>query len=294
MYYRRKILLTLIQNYGEGLEKIRLQKLLFLFSQGQEEALFHFVPYKFGSFSFQANADLGIMTRLGLVQEDENKWVKLDKFDYSKQLKVTDLKRLKSILLLYGQKTSDELIQITYKKYPYYAINSEIAASKLSDIDFEKVTSARPTNNDTTLFTIGYEGISIEEYLNKLIYNDIKILCDVRRNPISRKYGFSRKQLENACNGVGIKYMHFPEVGIDSELRHNLNSQEDYDSLFKQYENELLPTAENTQKELFALLKTHHRIALTCFEADSCQCHRKPLAESIAKLPDFIWSVKHI
>ena len=32
--------------------------------------------------------------------------------------------------------------------------------------------------------TIGYEGRSIDEYLNLLIKNNIKLLCDVRKNPI--------------------------------------------------------------------------------------------------------------
>ncbi|MGH2622634.1 MAG: hypothetical protein ACRDE7_03125, partial [Sphingobacterium sp.] len=37
-----------------------------------------------------------------------------------------------------------------------------------------------------------------------------------------------------------------------------------------------------------------HRIALTCFESDICQCHRKPLAESISNLPDFKFELMHI
>lgn len=55
----------------------------------------------------------------------------------------------------------------------------------------------------------------LEQYLNKLIENDVKVLCDVRRNPISMKFGFSKHQLIKACNGVGIEYKHIPEVGID-------------------------------------------------------------------------------
>lgn len=58
MYYRRKILLSLLEVFGNDLEKIRLQKLLLLFTQKQETAAYDFVPYKFGCFSFHANADL--------------------------------------------------------------------------------------------------------------------------------------------------------------------------------------------------------------------------------------------
>jgi len=61
MYYRRKILLAILEAFGGELEKLQLQKLLMLFSEEQEEKAFHFVPYKFGCFSFQANADLSTM-----------------------------------------------------------------------------------------------------------------------------------------------------------------------------------------------------------------------------------------
>jgi len=49
-----------------------------------------------------------------------------------------------------------------------------------------------------------------------------------------------------------------------------------------------------SQNEILKLLKQHKRIALTCFEANICQCHRKHLAEAIETLPDFNYEVKHI
>jgi hypothetical protein len=42
------------------------------------------------------------------------------------------------------------------------------------------------------------------------------------------------------------------------------------------------------------LLKQHQRIALTCFEANICQCHRKHLAEALENLPGFTYEVEHI
>ena len=61
MYYRRKILLSLLEVFDNELEKIRLQKLLLLFTQKQDTPAYDFVPYKFGCFSFHANADLHTM-----------------------------------------------------------------------------------------------------------------------------------------------------------------------------------------------------------------------------------------
>ncbi|WP_244548674.1 DUF488 family protein [Bartonella elizabethae] len=34
-------------------------------------------------------------------------------------------------------------------------------------------------------------------------------MCDVRKNPISRKHCFSKRQLEKAISNIGIKYMQF-------------------------------------------------------------------------------------
>lgn len=50
--------MSLLQLFEGELEKIRLQKLLFLFTQQQAKAEYDFVPYKYGCFSYSANADL--------------------------------------------------------------------------------------------------------------------------------------------------------------------------------------------------------------------------------------------
>ncbi len=52
---------------------------------------------------------------------------------------------------------------------------------------------------------------------------------------------------------------------------------------------------ENTkQAEILSLLKTKKRIALTCFEANIHQCHRKHLSESIANMEGFDYELNHI
>lgn len=294
MYYRRKILLALLETFENRLEKIRLQKLLMLLSYQQLKPDFHFVPYKFGCFSFQANADLATMTKYNQVITEGNCWVKTDNEKYLISLKERDRQAIRYIKMQYGNKTADELIKYTYVKYPYFAINSTIARERLSLEQYKKVLDIHPKSDKTILFTIGYEGISLEEYLNKLILNDIKVLCDVRKNSLSMKYGFSKSQLQKACEGVGIKYIHIPDLGIDSDKRQELNTQTDYDRLFKTYRSDILPQTIEFQKNLLSLLKKEQRIALTCFEANICQCHRKHLADAITKLPEFKYELKHI
>lgn len=226
--------------------------------------------------------------------EEDKTFEKIDQTNYLKQLKPGDLKLLKDVKVRYGNMSSTALMRHTYLNFPFYAIRSEAAENILSKDELVKVTEARPKRNNTVLFTIGYEGISLEEYLVRLIKNDIRVLVDVRNNPQSMKFGFSKSQLKKYCESLQIKYLHFPEVGIQSDQRQELETQMDYDSLFVTYRNINLSRTSETQIEILNLLKQHERIALTCFEANICQCHRKHLADAIEKLPGFEYEVKHI
>jgi len=294
VYYRRKILLSLLQAFENQLEKLQLQKLLFLFSKMQQEQDFDFVPYKYGCFSFQANADLMTLSKYGLIVASETGWEKSTTENFIVTLKKQDKDILNAVKHLYKGKTAGELIEITYKKYPYFAIKSKIADKYLNKEELTAIQRFVPQNDVTRLYTIGYEGISLEEYLNKLIKHDVKVLCDVRKNSFSMKFGFSKSQLKNACEGLGIIFYHMPDVGIESDQRQDLKNQEQYDRLFKKYVDDVLPKTLETQEMIVQLLEKHQRVALTCFEAQTCQCHRSHLAKAISELPQFRYSLQHL
>lgn len=287
-------MLTLLGQFGGSLDKISFQKLLFLFTRHQEKKSFYFVPYKFGCYSFQANADLKTLSKYKQTINTEEYWELIDNRDYFSELNSKDRAAIRYVKSEYGKYNCRELVKITYKKYPYFAVNSLIAEKYLSPDEYKKVKAQRPVRKETTLFTIGYEGISLEEYINKLIINDVRVLCDVRKNPNSMKFGFSKNQLRHACKGADIEYVHVPEVGIENDKRRALNSQSDYDKLFKYYKKFVLPEVQNKQAEVLDLLREHKRIALTCFEANVNQCHRKHLAESISDMDGFKYNLKHI
>lgn len=302
MFYRRKIILALLQLFDGQLDKIRLQKLLFLFANKQAKAEYDFIPYKFGCYSYSANADMTAMVKRGFLNEDEKHFFLKDldvkigagNTDYLKQLKPADLKLILEVKNNYGKMSAKALMKHTYINFPFYATNSEAAENILTMEELEKVRNAKPMGNKTVLFTIGYEGISLEEYLVRLLKNDVKVLVDVRNNALSMKYGFSKSQLKKYCASLGIDYVHIPEVGIKSDQRQELNTQSDYDVLFAAYRKNNLSKTIAYQSEILTLLQKNKRIALTCFEANICQCHRKHLAEAIETLPEFKYEVKHI
>ena len=294
MFYRRKVILALLQAFEGNLPKISLQKLLFLFANRQSKPEYDFVPYKYGCYSFSANADLTAMVGHNQISEDNISFTKVGIVDYVKTLNEKDKKILIDIKNTYGKLTPNSLMKLTYLNYQYYAINSVKAKEILTDEQYLKVLNAKPNNTQTILYTIGYEGISLEEYLNRLIKNDIKVLVDVRNNALSMKFGFSKKQLTSFCASLNIEYLHIPEVGIQSEQRQELKTQTDYDNLFDIYKRQNLQKTTSQQQQILDLLKTKERIALTCFEANICQCHRKHLAEAITKLPGWNFELKHI
>ena len=294
MFYRRKIILALLQAFGGRLEKINLQKLLFLVCQKQKEPEYDFIPYLYGCYSHSAKADLFTMVKKKFLTEDETGYSKKDRKNYLVLLDEEDKKLINQAYFLYSKMDGDSLMKHTYTNFPYYAINSTTAERLLTKEQIEKVNAFIPDSTNTTLYTIGYEGISLEAYLNKLITNDVKVLVDVRNNPLSQKFGFSKSQLIRYCQGLNIEYLHLGDVGIESEYRQELNEQSDYDNLFKNYKKKTLPKTICTQEKILSLLVEKKRIALTCFEANICQCHRKHLAEAITQLPQWHYELKHI
>jgi hypothetical protein len=177
------------------------------------------------------------------------------------------------------------LIAEAYRRYPYYATRSEIAGGLLADdaLALAAIDAERPQRRGARLFTIGYEGSSLEGYFNRLLRAGMTILCDVRRNPFSHKYGFSKGTLSKTCEGLGIRYEHLPELGIEPSERRDLNTQSDYDALFAVYRSEKLPHQAGALGRIVSWLREGHRVALTCFEQLPQQCHRHCIADALAR-----------
>jgi len=288
MIYRRNILLAIVEVFGGELNATDFQKLLFLFSENQQERKFDFVPYKFGCFSFQSMADKNKLIMEGLL-ENTNSWkLTSPNNHFQSKLNVSDKLVLTKIKARFANFSTNELIKYVYTNYPYYAIKSEIASRTLSSKELMEVKRLKPRVNEHGLFTLGYEGRSLEAYLNILIQQNIKVLCDVRKNPLSRKYGFAKRTLQNSCESLDIKYLHLPELGIVSAKRKNLNNQDDYDQLFYEYEKTIIPEQMDTISFIYKLIRDEKRVALTCYEASPNQCHRTRVANAVNSIDNDI------
>ena len=180
--------------------------------------------------------------------------------------------------------------------------NEQISISQFSDVPFDvaapsngnEVEERQAYNADLRLYTIGYEGQSIESYLNRLLSHDVAVLCDVRKNPMSRKFGFSKSSLSRFLRQVGIRYIHIPTLGIESAHRRNIETQEARSALFNEYEVRTLKQRNNELNLLMSLMRDHRRLALTCFEADHTTCHRHVIANKLLLSNKKVYEVLHI
>jgi uncharacterized protein (DUF488 family) len=123
-----------------------------------------------------------------------------------------------------------------------------------------------------SVFSIGYEGRSLEEFVRTLISFRVELLVDVRENPMSRKPGFSKNRLAEALAQVGIKYRHEPLLGNPKNNRESFRSGNQQAGR-RRY----LAHLNNGSRSAFDALvdeamKT--RVAILCFERDEAQCHR--------------------
>lgn len=291
MYYRRKIILALLEQFGGELKPTDFQKLLLVFTRRQQKPAFEFVPYKFGAFSFQARADKRTMIKYGQLKE-EKKWVFAAEESYIPQLKKTDRQILENLWKQFKNSSTEKLVTYTYKEFPFYATRSKIAEKVLDPDELNLVEMVRPKNSAKILYTIGYEGITAEEYMNRLYLKNIRLLVDVRKNSFSMKYGFSKSQLKGMCEKMGIRFMHIPELGIESGKRKKLESREDYNRLFKEYETDTLPNREESLQKLMELFKEHERVAITCFEKEHTSCHRHKISKYLNE--EFGVPVEHL
>jgi uncharacterized protein (DUF488 family) len=282
-FKRQRILLALLKIFGGKLSKIELQKYMFLFvNEFSDKKYYAFVPYYFGSFSFELYKDISVLEKNNFLKiENNNIELKIDSFPFTIE---NDNKKLLDFYIQYKYLKGDNLIKYLYENYPYYAINSKIAYKFLNN---EFLDRYKPKDNEAVFFTIGYEGKKFEEYLNQLIQNNIKVLVDVRKNPHSMKYGFSKNTLKKTVENLSIQYIHMPNLGIESDKRKNLKTKQDYDNLFEKYKQNLL-YKEDELKKLYDIFKQNKRIAITCFEKDVNYCHRKIIADKI----NYFYNVK--
>lgn len=142
------------------------------------------------------------------------------------------------------------------------------------------------------LFTVGYEGSTIDTFISNLLANNINCLVDVRHIPFSRKPGFSKDKLARRLSRAKIDYVHLADLGAPKSLREKLKSTGDYSVFFKKMDRYLDGKKDAIEEAYHYAL--HMRCCLMCFEHLAAQCHRKIVANKIKIRDGDGLQIKHI
>lgn len=149
------------------------------------------------------------------------------------------------------------------------------------------------SRHDRPLYTLGYSGYTPASFLQVLQAHQIQLVIDVRQNPISRKPGFSRRNLELLLATPGIQYLHHPELGVPRNLRDRLRNKElkrgEYLKAFQQHLATALPALDSLRQ-----LAVEKRCCLICLEHDFAECHRSQVAEAVVQRPGKPLNIIHL
>ena len=142
------------------------------------------------------------------------------------------------------------------------------------------------------LFTIGYEGTTIDDFINNLRTNHVDCILDVRDIPISRKRGFSKTALSTKLEDANINYVHFRDLGSPKPVREKLRSSGDYEGFFETMRAHVANKREAIESAYRHVI--NHSCCLMCFEHLAEECHRTIVALKIKERDGNGLKIKHI
>ena len=267
---KQRTVLEILELTGP-IDEWRLIRLLFLVRQTIPETdrsrSFDFVPYIFGPYSYELVNKLFYLERNNLIKVNR-KLVCIIKANAS--IRDPEPSCISEIIELYERTSDEDLLTKIITDYPEYSI-------------FSKITDKMDYIRDRTgIMTLGYEGYSIDAFMKRLIDEKVQDLIDIRNNPWSMKYGFTRDALISICFDMKIRYRNIPSLGIPSGKRKRVRTKSDTDALFREFQGFL--KEQTVRLKSIIDLGKERRIALMCFERDPLLCHRSIVAEALIGL----------
>src|SRR3569833_2332559 len=131
------------------------------------------------------------------------------------------------------------------------------------------------------IFSIGYEGTTVGEFIAALKQAGVQRVIDVRALPLSRRPGFSKSPLRAALDEAEIEYVHLKALGTPADGRAAARAGRHAD-LERIYAGQLeLPEAMAQSAQMLDLAREKPS-ALLCMERDPAHCHRTLLLDAVA------------
>ena len=136
------------------------------------------------------------------------------------------------------------------------------------------------------LATIGYEGATVQGFLDALRAERIELLVDVRAVAMSRRPGFAKTRLADNLAEAGMEYLHLRGLGTPADGRAAAKAGRHAEMRRIFLDHLATPVAQTDLATLIGIVAGGRRVVLLCFEADPRHCHRSLVVDAMmAHLP---------
>ena len=143
VYHRQRLLLFFLEFESKGIGKLDLQKLLMLYTEEMQSRQYAFVPFHYGCYSFLCADDLNLLEKRGWIESEGNRLSLKANLTEHKWAAVSEERETVRSWLKRNPNRGDALITETYRRYPYYAIFSEMKKRLLTTSEMEAVERSR-------------------------------------------------------------------------------------------------------------------------------------------------------
>jgi hypothetical protein len=154
-------------------------------------------------------------------------------------------------------------------------------ASGMTRAGVKRVYDRRSRSGASDLVSIGYEGRTLDDFLDILTELEVATVADVRLTPVSRKPGFSKSRLGEALSERGMRYEHLRGLGNPKANREPFRAGTTASR--RAYAAAVNETGTEDLERLRGLLGPC-RVALLCFERQHTDCHRSCVADLLVDL----------
>jgi uncharacterized protein (DUF488 family) len=131
------------------------------------------------------------------------------------------------------------------------------------------------------LFTLGYQGTNVHNYISTLRNAGVGLVVDVRETAWSHKRDFCKSAFKLKLELAGIQYIHLPSAGNPKQNRKTAKTAQECLDRYRVY----LSTSRQGVADILAVIEgaqmSGYGVCLTCFEREPLDCHRSILADAI-------------
>lgn len=136
------------------------------------------------------------------------------------------------------------------------------------------------------VLSVGYEGSTIDGFVEQLLQNRVEVVVDVRLNAVSRRPGFSKTKLAARLASEGVQYVHEPTLGNPPENRAGFSNGE-LETARSNMTTYLEQSGQEALARIVELVAQRRNVAVMCVERSHTGCHRSVIIEALEEvIPD--------